>query len=255
MALSALEMWFCFVLSPHTRLCASPTVAVNEKNLCFDFESITWKKLLSGGCLFNQEVTSELLINWQYYMQRCFPSSCHQVFLCVTDKGLGSFQSSFAPLLGDVKAGSLLLALLLSCTWVCLYSFRTMWYQKHQQLQGRTWRHSTKKFELSKLPRSAWLWKNTPCSKQYRELYWGVLSTEHQKWARVSCLSYWGSVGSVMFQFRANSSSVWSYWKCQDFLNLVFAFLVTTEGRSLSKHSQAFYKESQSIKLFLDLIF
>lgn len=145
--------------------------------------------------------------------------------LCVTDKGLGSFQSSFAPLLGDVKAGSLLLALLLSCTWVCLYSFRTMWYQKHQQLQGRTWRHSTKKFELSKLPRSAWLWKNTPCSKQYRELYWGVLSAEHQKWARVSCLSYWGSVGSVMFQFRANSSSVWSYWKCQGFPQSGFCFL------------------------------
>lgn len=41
----------------------------------------------------------------------------------------------------------------------------------------------------------------------------------------------------------------------RDFLNLVLAFLVTTEGRSLSKHSQAFYKESQSIKLFLDLIF
>lgn len=30
-------------------------------------------------------------------------------------------------------------------------------------------------------------------------------------------LSYWCSLGSAMFQFRANSSSFWSYWKFQGF--------------------------------------
>lgn len=48
-------------------------------------------------------------------------------------------------------------------------------------------------------------------------------------------LSYWCSVGSVMFQFWANSSSVQSYWSVRDFLDLVLAFLVTAKG----KHGQA----------------
>lgn len=85
------------------------------------------------------------------------------------------------------------------------------------------------------------------------ELYWGVLSTEHQKWAQVLyfCLTdgqLYSNSKQTHLQFDVTGSA-------SDFFDLLLAFLVTTEGRSMDKYSQAFYKESQNIKLFLDLIF
>lgn len=49
-------------------------------------------------------------------------------------------------------------------------------------------------------------------------------------------LSYWCLVGSVMFQFRANSSSVWSYWKCQGLPQSDSCFL---SGHWRKNHGQA----------------
>lgn len=68
------------------------------------------------------------------------------------------------------------------------------------------------------------------------ELYWGVLSAEHQKWAQVSyfCLTHvrlsqlHSSAEQTHLQFEVTGS-------VRDFLDLVFA-LVTTEGK---KHGQA----------------
>lgn len=167
-------------------------------------------------------------MNWQYYMQRCFlPSSCHQVCLWVTDKGLGSWSAIQRPPIcfhsgecwGSFKnyfAGSFLLALLLYSTRVCFYKFRKMWCQKQQQLQGRNPALKNKSFQsfpgvcvCRKIPHAQ---SNTA----------GVVLGCAFNWASEMgmsfiFLSYWCSVGSVMFQFRASSSSVWSSWKCQGF--------------------------------------
>lgn len=87
------------------------------------------------------------------------------------------------------------------------------------------------------------------------ELYWGVPSTEHQKWVQVSyfCLTH-----VQLSQLRSNSEQTHLSLKLLEvsgISSIWFLLLVTTEGRSMGKHSQAFYKESQGIKLFLDLIF
>lgn len=88
------------------------------------------------------------------------------------------------------------------------------------------------------------------------ELYWGVLSTEHQKWAQVL---YFCLTDAQLGQLCSNSKQTHLQFdvtgSASDFFDLLLAFLVTTEGRRMDKYSQAFYKESQNIKLFLDLIF
>lgn len=87
------------------------------------------------------------------------------------------------------------------------------------------------------------------------ELFWGMLSTENQKWARLSCFCLTGAdSGQLCSNLEQTHLQFEVIGSVGDFLDLVLAFLVTTEGRSMGKHSQAFYKESQSIKLFLDLI-
>lgn len=88
------------------------------------------------------------------------------------------------------------------------------------------------------------------------ELFWGMISTENQKWARVSCFCLTDAdLGQLCSNLEQTHLQFEVTRSVRGFLNLVLAFLVTTEGRSMGKHSQAFYKESQSIKLFLDLIF
>lgn len=86
MTLSSLEMWFSSVSSHHTRLCAFPSVGVNEKSHVLILKVLHVKSdevevaFLSKSYI---RVFNELTIIYR----GAFP---HQVCLAVTDKGLGS---------------------------------------------------------------------------------------------------------------------------------------------------------------------
>lgn len=160
-------------------------------------------------------------------MQRCFPSSFHQVCLFVTDKSLGSWSSAFQrPPVSfhsrGVEALSKMTLLghsfrLYFCTaqgFVFTTSKRcgmrnSNSFRGRPVLKNKSYQSFTGVHVCGKIPHTQ---SNTV----------GVVLGCAFNWASEMgmssmSLSYWCSVGSVLFQFGANSSPVWSYWKCQGF--------------------------------------
>lgn len=187
--------------------------------------------------------------------------------LFVTDKGLGSWSSAFqrspfAFLLGDVKALSKM-TFLAHSSW--LYSYTVHGFvltasercgtRNNNSFKEGSGDTALKTFSFQSFP-GMHVWGKIFHAQSNKESCIGVcfqLSIRNGHEFHI-CLT-----DAQLGQLCSNSEQAHLQFEVtgsvMDFLDLVLAFLVTTEGRSLSKHSQAFYKESQSKKLFLDLIF